>query len=123
MKKGEMELKFSNDTINILGNEIPLNTTSSGLYHLPLTSEKQLLEKVNNNNEHDLTVLCITENKSNKEIALKLHHSFAHPSAEKLLKLINNSRKEWSGNADLKREVKEITNNCEMCNRYKKAPP
>ena len=103
MKKGEIKLKFSNDTIIFLGNKIPLNTTSSGLYHLPLTPAKQLLERVNSNNEHDLIVLCTTENKSNKEIALKLHRSSAHPSAKKLLKLINNSGKEWYENADLKR--------------------
>ena len=72
MKKGEIELKLSNDTINFLKNETPLNTPSSGLYHFPLTTAKQLLEKVNNNNEHDLIVLDTTENNSNKEIALKL---------------------------------------------------
>ena len=78
---------------------------------------------MNNNYEHDLIVFHINENKSNKDIALKLHCSFAHSFAEKLLKLINSSRKEWSENADLKREVKEITNNCEIYKRYKKAPP
>ena len=77
-----MVLKFSNDIISFLGNEIPLNTTSYGLYHLPLTPAKQLLEKVSNN-EHDLTVFCITENKPNKKISLKLHRSFAHTSVRK----------------------------------------
>ena len=103
-----MELKFSNDTINFLENEIPLNTTSISLYHLPLTPAKQLLEKVNNNNEHDLILFRITENKSTKEIAMKLYRSFAHLSAEKLMKLRNNSGKGWSENADLKRETKKI---------------
>ena len=76
---------------------------------------------MNNNIGHDFIALCTTENKSNKEIALKLHWSFAH--LQKLLKLINNTRKEQSENVDLKREVKEITNNCEICKRYKEAPP
>ena len=49
MKKGKIELKFSNDTIDFLGNEISLNVTSSSLYHLPLTTAKKLLKKVNNN--------------------------------------------------------------------------
>ena len=123
IKKGEIELKFSTDTIIFLGDEIPLNITSSGLYHLPLTPSKQLLEKVNKNLEHHPIILRATENKSNKEIAVKLHRSFAHPSAEKLLKLINNSGQEWSENADLKKEIKEVTINCEICKRYKKAPP
>ena len=75
MKKGEIELKFSTDTINFLGDETPLNINSSGLYHLPLTPSKQLLEKVNKNLEHHPIILCATENKSNKEIAVKLHRS------------------------------------------------
>ena len=58
----------------------------------------------------------------------KLHwNSIAHlhiyPSPEKLQKLINNLGKECSENADLKREAKRITNNYEICKRYKKAPP
>ena len=123
MKKGETELKFSTDTIIFLGDEIPLNITPSGLYHLPLTPSKQLLEKVNKNLEHHPIILRATENKSKKEIAVKLHRSFAHRPAEKLLKLINNSGQEWSENADLKKEIKEVTINCEICKRYKKAPP
>ena len=91
IKNGEIKLKFSNDTINFLRNKIPLNATSSGLYHLPLTPAEQLFENVNNSIEHDLIVLRTTKNKSNKEIALKLHCSFTYPPAEKLLKLINNS--------------------------------
>ena len=55
---------------------------------------------------------------------MKLHRSFAHLSfSRKLQKLINNLGKECSENADLKREAKKITNNYEICKRYKKAPP
>ena len=122
-KKGEIELKFPNDTIDFLGNEMPLNTNSSGLYHLSLTQAKQFLKKVNSNNEHDLIVLRSTKNKSNEEIALKLHRSFAHPSIEKTLNLINNLGKGWSEHVNLKIEVKEITTNSEIFKRYKKAPP
>ena len=122
-KKGEIELKFPNDTIDFLGNEMPLNTNSSGLYHLSLTQAKQFLKKVNSNNEHDLIVLRSTKNKSNEEIALKLYRSFAHPSTEKTLNLINNLGKGWSEHVNLKIEVKEITTNSEIFKRYKKAPP
>ena len=68
-------------TVNFLENEIPLNSTSTGLYHLPLTPAKQMLKKVNSNNERDL-IPRTTENKFNREIALKIHYSFAHSSPE-----------------------------------------
>ena len=61
--------------------------------------------------------------KSNKDKAKKLHWSFAHPSEDKLLKLINSSGKEWSENMDLKNEIKNVTNNCQICKIYKKPPP
>ena len=66
MKKGEIELKFSNETIDFLGNEILFNTTSSGLHHLPL------MINMNNDDKYDHIVLCTTENKSHEDIVLRL---------------------------------------------------
>ena len=45
MKNGQIELNFQNDTITFLEDEIPLNTTSNGLYVIRITANKQLLEK------------------------------------------------------------------------------
>ena len=121
MKKGEIELKFASDTISFFGDEIPLQTTSSGLYGLPITSAKQVIEEIDKKKDH--IILRAVNTKSNKDIAKKLHWSFAHPSEDKLLKLINSSGKEWSENMDLKNEIKNVTNNCQICKIYKKPPP
>ena len=40
MKKAEMKINFQNDTINTFGENIPLITTTSGYYAIPLTSAK-----------------------------------------------------------------------------------
>ena len=55
-----------------------------------------------------LTVLdCPNDHKT----ALKLHSQFAHPTSEKLLKLINSAGEKWSKNENLKREIKLVTVN------------
>ena len=94
MKNGQIGLHFQNDTITFLGDEILLNATINGLYAIPITTAKQLLEITDSQSSHHHTVLRTTEEKSNKEIATKLHRSFAHRSIDKLLALINNSGKE-----------------------------
>lgn len=123
MKKARMLLNFDDDTIVYNDSEIPLQTTSNGLYALPITSPKQLINNVNNDNISDKIILRLTEPKSDRDIALKLHRSFAHPSKEKLLKLITSAGKEWSENENLLKEIKEVTENCEICKKYKKPPP
>ena len=45
MKKAEMKINFQNDTINAFGQNIPLVTTSSGHYAIPLTPAKQAIRK------------------------------------------------------------------------------
>ena len=40
MKKAEMKINFQNDTIKALRENIPLVTTTSGHYAIPLTSAK-----------------------------------------------------------------------------------
>ena len=123
MKKGGIELKFASDTICFLGDEIPLQTTTSGLYCLPITPAKQVIERIDHHKMQDHIILHAVNTKSNKDIAIKLHRSFAHPSEEKLLKLINSSGKEWSENVELKNEIKKVTDNCQICKIYKKPPP
>ena len=123
MKNRQIWLNFQNNTITFLGDEIQLNTTSNGLYAIPITTAKQLLEKTDSQSPHHHIVLRMTEEKSNREIATKLHQSFAHPSIDKLLALSNKSSKQWSENDNLKREIRNVTEYCSVCKIYKKCPP
>ena len=55
-----------------------------------------------------------------RAIALKLHKQFAHPTAPKLLELLNNS---GLLNAALREEVVKVTDSCDICCKYKKPVP
>ena len=67
--------------------------------------------------------LTMTNDKDNHNITLKLHRQFAHPSQEKLLQLIKNAGEPWRGNQNLVEEIKNVSNNCPICKKYKKIPP
>ena len=89
-----MALDFNNDTVHVFGETLPLTITTSGHYALPITQSTQLLNEF----EHGylpIITLTVLDNKSNKEIALKLHRQFAHPRPESLLKLLGNAGDKW----------------------------
>ena len=83
----DIPLLLKTDTIGFLGDEIPFNTTSNGLYAIPIPAAKQLLQKTDSQSPHHHNVLRTREEKSTREIATKLQRSFANPSIDKLLAL------------------------------------
>ena len=123
MKRAQIQLNFKNDTITFLGEEIPLQTTSNGLYYLPITTPKQLINRLSSTSKGNPLILNVTNSKTNKEIAVKLHRCFAHPSEDKLLKLVNNAGSKWANNKDLKEEIRKISKECKVCQLYKRPPP
>ena len=124
MKKAQMQLNFANDTLSAFGQELPLKMTSNGLYSLPITKPTQLINNVCGKDEasHPI-ILKVVDEKSDKDIATKLHRSFAHPSSDRLLRLINSAGENWASNENLKREIREVTDSCSVCQIYKKPPP
>ena len=121
MKKVNMKLNFQDDTVNVFNENIPLITTISGHYAIPLTTAKQLINNIDRGLTTSIT-LSVTSNKSNHEIALKLHRQFAHPSQDKLLQLVSNAGHPWCNNQELKEEIKSVSENCSTCKIYKKPP-
>ena len=121
MKRLRMSVNFDNDTADILGNSVPLATTSAGLYALPITKPVQLLHRFEEQDQQQ-TTLTLTHDKTNHEIASKLHRCFAHPSPDKIIKLVNSAGPQWSQNSDLKHEIKKVSENCDVCKIYRKAP-
>ena len=57
--------------------------------------------------------------RDSKVKALKLHRQFAHPSKEKLIKLI---REAGIRDSELEEEVRRIEENCETCTKFKRNP-
>ena len=122
MKKANMSLNFENDTISAFGENIPLFTTESGHYAIPITKSAQIVNQVERESTPSI-ILSLANDKSDREIAIKLHRQFAHPSENKLLSLINNAGHPWCKNENLKKEIKRISKECKTCMIYKRPPP
>ena len=105
MKKAEMTVDFQNDIASAFGEKIPLITTSSGHYTMPVTKTKQIITKQHSPATPQVT-LTVTNTKSEKQLTLKLHRQFPHLKEEQLLHLITNASPVWSNNKDLIKEVK-----------------
>ena len=112
MKKMEMIIDTKNDTVRFFDAVFPLKVTTSGHYYLPL------MRPVDNMSVDD--VLYSSDNYTVNRMAIKLHKQFAHPSSEKLIKLV---KKSTYCSEDLLEEIKKVTDDCEICTRYRKAPP
>ena len=103
MKRGNMKVNFQDDTITILDENIPLMTTSSGHYAIPI--RKQIINNFKRGSTNSIT-LALSEVKDNYKVALKLHQQFPHPTQKKLLKVINNAGHPWSTKSELKQKIK-----------------
>ena len=103
MKRANMKLNFENDTITAFGQPINLIVTKSGHYAIPIPNSKRILNDLNTTHYH--ITLTLTNNKSDKDIAIKIHRQFANPTSNKLIKLINYAGQEWRNNENLKAEI------------------
>ena len=124
MKRAYAKLNTEIDEINMLGENIKLINTSTGHYAIPLTPNKNLINHLSETPspcvDEKVVLLSRKPNLSASEVATKLHRQFAHPSAERLIRLLN--RSEYKNNQDLKNEVTTVTNSCDVCKRFKRAP-
>ena len=115
MKSLKMNLDLENDLVVIDNEVIKLTCTTSGHYRLPLTP-------------FDVDACNITlhaidfdklDVKQKKVKAYKLHRQFGHASGDKLVKLVENSK---VNDKEFIKCVKEVSENCELCELYKRAP-
>ena len=123
MKNAKMCLNFDDDTLSVFDQNLTLGITTNGLYSLPITKSTQLINNFSRNEEENPVVLKVVEEKSNHQIAKKLHRCFAHPSSDRLLRLVNSAGQKWSNNHALKDEIRRVTDQCEVCKIFKKPPP
>ena len=121
MRKAKMKLDFSNDTVELADEMIKLDSTDSGHYIVPLTKPVKLMRRIDKDDSVQFT-LSVSET-NDKKIAQKLHSQFAHPTSDRLIKLLSNDGHKWSSNENLKKEIRSVTENCETCLRFKKPPP
>ena len=95
-----------NHQITSNGNVFPLDINFQGHYELsvlPNKTEEIYIADKNNTN-------------TMKQMAIKLHRQFAHPSKERLIKLLKQSQ---LYDSSFYKVVEEITDNCQFCLNYK----
>ena len=115
MKKAKMQLDTEKDVCTMLGEKIKLINTSTGHYAIPISPSKNALE-----NNVKINLLSRSPNISIPEMAVKLHRQFAHPSAKRLISLVENSKYH---SKELNDEIREVSESCDICRRYKKCSP
>ena len=122
MKKANTVLDFDQDRVIMFGEEQTLLKTSSGHYAIPITKSRQIIEQGEIDNEFCLFTKNITTKDDREKIAWKLHKQFCHCSADKLKRLIKASEI-WKEDVELLNAVDKVTENCQICKIYKRAPP
>ena len=108
MKAARMKINLDNDTVEVLGSEVDLLTTSSGHYCLPLTgvSEEDNFDWILS---IDLTKLS---EKDQFKSMVKLHKQFGHHTTETFIKLMKNAKSYYPG---AERHLDKIRGDCEGC--------
>ena len=122
MKRGKMKLDLENDKAELFGAKVTLKTTKKGHYVLPLTGPLEFMHRFEKGNVQSFC-MAVTKCDNDKDIALKLHKVFAHPSEKKLTDLVNGAGKKWSENENLKQEIKSVSENCETCEKFRRPSP
>ena len=116
MKFMGMVINLGDDRIYWKKGEVNgLKITSTGHYAIAINK----CQNFSDDRNFMKYVLYSFEEKDCKVKALKLHKQFAHPSTEKLIKLIKES---GIKDARLEEEVKKIENNCETYIKFKRTP-
>ena len=113
MKKAKMKLDLENDSASIFGNEVQLQCTSSGHYFVPIDQVKVNVEETSS------ALISTSQSKDKLSIIEKLHTQFAHLSAKRLKSLLEDA---GGYTEEHLKCVDKVTENCEICKRYKKAP-
>ena len=118
LKKGKGSINFEQDTIQILNQKLKLEQSSTGHYFLrlarntesPIEEVKDILFNVK---------LDEMDEKQIQKVATKWHKQFAHPPAQKLINLLKRANVD---NETARRKIEEVTANCNICLKYRKAP-
>jgi hypothetical protein len=116
MKEAKMKLDLENDTAEVFEKRVPLNFTSSGHYCIPISRVQECcsIEEVCMVDLSSCTV------KKRKEMIVKLHRQFSHPSKEKFTRLLKDA---GAWNENLETTLTEVYEQCQTCKMFAKTPP
>ena len=121
MKKAGTSINFVDDSVTMFGEEQDVILTRSGHYSVPLSNNHRILKDAARNSAEIILHVSPKYSEDKTKMAIKLHSQFAHPSSDKLIKLVSSA---GLGN-DLKliEAIKGISQSCDICKFYKKPSP
>ena len=118
MKKAGVVINMNNDTAVIYGKSVPLNTTTSGHYCVPIHSEYSV--------EDVAEILAVQQIPAAEQVKtfLKLHRQFGHPAQHKLILLLKDAgtwKEEYKLNMDKVYEKCQQSSLCRFKDRITRA--
>ena len=122
LHRANARIDIANDSIQILGESVPMITTTSG--HICLRIGRSL-DMDNSETKRIMNSILFSSPLSDVETVdirkkvLKLHKQFAHPSASKLSNLVRNA---GTDNPEVHACIEEITKSCETCRKHQRRP-
>ena len=120
LKKANSSLDFMNDSLEIFDQKVPLHLSESGHYCINLSRPLDQPFSPLTQNILFTTPFNHKEDPEHcKRKIEKLHKQFGHPRADKLKKLLTQA---GSTEKEVLNMVDTITQKCETCCRFKKAP-
>jgi hypothetical protein len=109
MKSASVKIDLENDRLEVLGQNVPMEFTESGHICLPLLKPMEVL----------FTSLTSLRGTELDKALTRLHRQFAHPSNEKLRKLIVEAG-QWMD--ECTSSLQNIEQNCEVCKIFRRTP-
>ena len=122
MKRANTVMNFCTDKAMMVDEEISLYSTQGGHYCIPLLPRIKCqlsVKEMNNFVLHISKDFMKMSRKEKKVKALKLHQQFAHPTEERLVKLIKES-KGFKEDAELIELIREVSAECQICEEFKR---
>ena len=122
MKKANMVLYLSEDSAEVFGKKMPLNTTTAGHYVIPLLArETGSFSSIDSIDVDDIFSVNLLEadDKDKYEALDKLHKQFGHRPKDSFINLLK-SANSWS--EDMRCKIEKIIDSCEGCIKRKRNP-
>ena len=110
MTQLEMVLDTANHTVISKGKTFPLGINSAGHYEISVLSGA----------ERCLIAISGQSKEDREKMAIKLHRQFAHPSKERLIRLVKQSQQY---DRELCKTIENVTDACTFCRKYKQQKP
>ena len=114
MKKASTVLFFETDSVSMFGEKFPLDFTSSGHYMIHVHPS---VMKVPRNNPLLLLNISNMNDDEKSKAAIKLHKQFGHADSIRIIDLLKDA---GIADEEMNQLIKEVQENCETCNSFKR---